>query len=251
MLNHIQIKRFYAFFLLISLLSACATPAFKAGADKNSMPLFGKHEVAAVRVLSIPPFFGDEGPWRELAADAVAHGSQITVISSEQTDAALIRNGVDLSSVSFDKRPEVLVRTGRSVNADAVLNGLIIRNQKSNEIILQLISTQDSRILWWQAVDFADTKGGPSDDDRKALLTHMLSQFYLHAGKSEKPMASVPVEPKSETRNGNETEQKTEQKSVTTVRGDLQQKSDIKKKPPKKRGRDGKPGNAPGTISPM
>ncbi len=251
MLNCSQNMIFYAILLLMPLLSSCASQSFKAGPDKNSLPLFEKKRVEEVHNLYIPPFYGDNGSWREIATETVAHDSGITIISSEETDAVMTRNGIVLSSVTPDERPEVLVYTGRSVRADAVLNGLIIKHDKHDEIILQLIATRDARMLWWQAADVADNNVNISRDDRKALLKRMISQFSVFAGTGGKPAAVMPLELKPEARNGAQAEQNSEAKTNTTGRKEIQQNSGIKKKPAKKRGGNGTPHKMPDTISPM
>jgi hypothetical protein len=236
-------------FLLVFFMLplACATPVFRAGTDKNSIPLFAKERVGEVHTIAIPSFFNDQHAWREVAAETASSSTTITIIPSEETESAARDGKKDLASVPPDERPEFLTKIGTAVHADAVLNGLIITGQESNEIILQLISSGDGRILWWQATDFTYKGDRPSRQDQRILLNHMLSQLLVHTGRRNKQQNIAPV------RQNPETQPKAEQelKSETQQKPDTQPKSEKKQKPSRKPGRGTRPQTAPDDISPM
>jgi len=244
MVKKIVKKGFPQVFLLVFFLLpfACATPVFRAGTDKNSIPLFAKEQIGEIHTIAIPSFFNDQHAWREIAAETASSSTTITIIPSEETESA----AKDLASVPPDERPEILTKIGTAVHADAVLNGLIITGQESNEIILQLISSGDGRILWWQATDFTYKGDRPSRQGQRILLNHMLSQLLVHTGKREKQLITTPARKKTDTQPKAEQEPKAE-----SQKPDAQPKSEKKQKPSKKPGKGTRPQTAPDDISPM
>jgi hypothetical protein len=120
-----------------------------------------------------------------------------------------------------------------------VLNGIILSKEDRHELILQLISSKDSRVLWFQAVDFSFKDNQIAKSDQKELLNKMLSPLIPLLGKRER--SGLPSQPKQELQLKTEPEQKpaTEQKS------DPQSKGDKKTKPSRK------PQQAPEDVSPM
>jgi hypothetical protein len=236
------------FLLVVFMLPiACATPVFRAGTDKNSIPLFAKEQVGEIQAIAIPSFFNDQHAWSEIAAETASSLTMILIIPPGEIESTARNVTQDLSLVPPDERPEVLAKVGSAVLADAALNGLIMTRDGSNEIILQLISSRDGRILWWQATDFSYRGDRPSLQDQRILLTHMLSQLLVHTGRHKKQQNIAPV------RQNPETQPKTEQQPISDIqqKPDTQPKSEKKQKPSRKPGRGSRPQTAPDDISPM
>ena len=110
-------------FVFFMLPLACATPVFRAGTDKNSIPLFAKEQVGEVQSIAVPSFFNDQHAWSEIAAETASSLTTITIIPSGETESATQNETKDLSSLPPDDRPEFLAKIGSAVRADAVLNG--------------------------------------------------------------------------------------------------------------------------------
>ncbi len=172
-------------------------------------------------------------PSEAAASACITSSPRISVIHSEKTDRIIKESRKDLSNMEPEDRPDFLSKIGRSLQVDAVLNGVILSNDKQHEIILQLISSKDSRILWWQAVEFSFREGSLAPSDQKALLSEMLAPLLSHLGKREKPSPTPAVksEPKTEE----------QPKTETPPKGGTKPK--IERKPDK--------GTKPDDISPM
>lgn len=185
-------ERFFRSYLLFAcfvFLVGCASSGqsgFNAAEPKNSIPFFDRESVEEARVIAVPPFLGDIDRWREEAAEKLS-ASKAAIVPAAKVDQALRALRKDLANADVEERPEILNRIGRAVQADAVVNGIVFAKDGKNELIIQLIATKDSRLLWWQAIDFSLTAGKAEKADQDALLTRMLSPLVLHAGKKARP----------------------------------------------------------------
>jgi hypothetical protein len=233
---------------LFSLLNACASTnvfsKFSSGKLKNSLPLFDKDNIEETHSVSIPPFFNDNDNWSGLTQEILS-STKISIVPSEMTANALKAGGNNLDILSPEERAVYLISMTKSLEADAVLNGLIITNDNNSELVLQLLSSKDSRVIWWQAVDFSAKQGAVVQTEQKALLAQMLSPVLQHIGKKEKPVV-IPVQPLQPTI---ETRPKIEIRPVKPAEPQL--KTDIKPKPKKKQEKDQKSPAPADNISPM
>jgi len=165
--------------LPLLLLYACASTQFTAGEQKNSLPLMEKDLIEEVHSVAVATFFGDNNNWKGLAEETLSIPG-LSVVTA---------GGTDLSALGPDNRREALVKLGRSLRSDAVLNGVLITGEDRGEIILQLISTGDSRLLFWQAADYTH-KGAPIDPyAQRELLSKMFGPLLANIAKREKPAA--------------------------------------------------------------
>ncbi|HAM51987.1 MAG TPA: hypothetical protein DCP92_15345 [Nitrospiraceae bacterium] len=233
-------------FLLV-FLHACAStkalPGFSAGEQKNSLPFMEKKLLEEVHSVAIPPFYGDDAGWRHITGEVIASSPRLSVIPPEKTDG----KAGDAFSVMPEERLDFLGNLGKSVEADAVLNGVILNKEKSHELILQLISSEDSRILWWQAVDIHFPAGSLSPSDQKAVLSQMLDPLIAHVGKREKPVRPVaPEAVKEEPSNSGSLQQKD-----LVPKGDGQQQPLTKPKTDKKPKKTPQPKPTEEDINPM
>ncbi len=221
-------------FLTFSLHS-CASTGFSAGEQKNSLPFMGKELIEEVHTIAVPDFHGNPDSWRETTHEIMSSVKRISVISPSKVDNAVKNSRKDLSVLDTDERFDFMGRLGRTLHADAVVNGLVISKDNYNEIILQLISSKDSKILWWQAVEFRGDN--PSPSDRKDLLTRMLSPLLAHIGRGEKPASvSAPQQ---------------QPKSEQEPKADTQPKSGTKPKSDKRPDKTPRPSSTPDDIGPM
>ncbi len=180
-----------AFLCLLSLLPACGTTGLSssvtAGEPKNSIPFFDKGLVEKVHSIAVPPFDGDQQSWQTVAIDVLSSEGKISVISRETISTFLRSSLKDLSSMNQEERLVFMSRLGREVQADAVLNGVFFSTSGRNEIILQVVSAKDSRILWWQAVDLNFRTDGVSPSDQKKVLSSLLGPLRAQMGKKGVP----------------------------------------------------------------
>lgn len=176
---------------LFALLSACASTGifsnFSSGEMKNSLPLFEKDNIEKTDSISIPPFFNDNNNWTLLTQEILS-STKITVISTEKTANAIKTSKKDLHLLSPEVRADYLTSIARSLHTDAILNGLILNKDSNSELVLQLLSSKDSRVIWWQSVDFSVKKGAVVQTEQRALLIKMLSPVLQHIGKKKKPI---------------------------------------------------------------
>lgn len=216
-------------------LHSCASTGFSAGEQKNSLPFMGKELLEDIHTIAVPDFYGNRDSWRETTHEIMSSVKRISVISPSKVDNAVKNSRKDLSVLDTDERFDFMGRLGRTLHADAVINGLVISKDNHNEIILQLISSKDSKILWWQAVEFRGET--PSPSDQKDLLTRMLSPLLAHIGRSEKPASvSAPQQ---------------QPKSEQEPKADTQPKSGTKPKSDKRPDKTPKPSSTPDDIGPM
>ena len=224
-------------------LSACAStgfmPGFSGGEQKNSLPFMGKDMLEEVHSIAVAPFYGDNHKWKEAAYELFISSPKISVVQPEKVERIIREGKKDLSVIEPDDRMDFLSRIGRTLQSDAVLNGVILSSDKQNEIILQLVSSKDSRVLWWQAVEFRFKEGAISLSDQKALLTKMLDPLFPYLGKRTK----TPSAPSVKSQSRIEEQPKTDTSPKTDIPSKTGTKSKTDKKPDK--------GTPPADISPM
>jgi hypothetical protein len=203
--------------LPLLLLHACASTQFTAGDQKNSLPLMEKDLIEEVHSVAVAPFFSDRNNWRGSAEETLSIPG-LSVVTAD---------GADLSTLGPDNRRDALVKLARSLGADAVLNGVLIPGEDKGEIILQLISTKDSRLLFWQAADFVYKEGPIDPDAQRELLSKMFRPLLANIATREKPPAPQPsrqptaeTPPKIDTRPEVEVQPKTEKKPKSDRRHD-------------------------------
>jgi len=189
-----------AFFFALSFLSACASsglyPSLSIGEPKNSIPFFEKNLIEELHSIVVPPFRGDQHNWHEIAGEILSSSGRVSLIPSGKITAFLKSSKTELSSLSQEERLDVMARLGRATHADAVLNGAIINRNGQQEIILQLISSRDSRTMWWQASDFSSRADSLSQSDRMKVLSSVLSPLLAYAGKKvTQPSTQMKQEP--------------------------------------------------------
>jgi len=202
---------FSGFVLLCVLLflSSCATKELRsiydqspsvgptlmsAGEPKNSLPFFDKDLAEGLHTIAVPPFLGDRHNWHELAVEVLSSSKKITVTPSDKINTAMKYSKRDLSSLLPEERPAFMAGLGRAIQADAVMNGIILDKEGHNEIILQVISSNDARLIWWQAVDVSFKEGALSRSEQQKVLSSLLSPFLALAGKRE-PQPQPQLEP--------------------------------------------------------
>ncbi len=226
--------------LSLLLLHACASTRFSAGEQKNSMPLLEKDMLESVHSVVIAPFFSDSNNWSGLARETL----------SVRTLSVIPAGGADFAVLGPYDRRDALVRLGRSLRADAVLNGVLINREDRHEIIMQLISTKDSRVLFWQAADFTHKEGPIDRGAQQKLLSKMLGPLVANIAKKEGPPAPPPPQqPKAEAPHGIVTRPETEARP----KPDAPSKIEKKPKVDRRRDRDRERAPAPPSedISPM
>jgi len=200
---------------LLFSMSACASTGgfskFSAGEMKNSLPLFDRDAVEETHSVSIPAFYNDNNNWRQLAYETLLF-AKINIVPSEKTDQAVGSGKKKLSLLSPQERADYLGQTGKSLRTDAVLNGMVLTKDNGSELVLQLLSSKDSRILWLQAADFS-MKDDSAVDQQKALLSKMLSTLIQHIGTRAKPViAPAKQQPITEEQPKTDTRPKTQKK---------------------------------------
>ena len=180
-----------AFFFLLSFLPACGTTGLSqsvtAGEPKNSVPFFEKSMVEEIHSLAVPPFDRDQQNWQTIAIDILSAGGKLSVVSPEKISTFLRSSAKNLSSLNQEERLVFMARLGKAVQADAVLNGVFFKSNGRNEIILQIVSVKDSRILWWQAADLNFRAEGVSPSDQKKVLSSLLAPLMVQMGKKDAP----------------------------------------------------------------
>jgi hypothetical protein len=71
------------------------------------------------------------------------------------------------------------------MQTDAVMNGVILDKEGHYEISLQVISSKDSRLIWWQAVDVSFREGALLRSEQQKVLSSLLSPFLALSGQKE------------------------------------------------------------------
>ncbi|MBA4372982.1 MAG: hypothetical protein C0402_08965 [Thermodesulfovibrio sp.] len=187
------------FLVIISAVFSCVTPGMKAGAVKNSIPVAGKELLEEVHVIAIPAFYEDRQNWKEVSYEVLFASKRIKVLPPDLVDPIIKGQLPDFASLKSQERGSILARAGKGLPADALLNGMILPKDEAAELVIQLISLTDGRVLFWQAVDLSPKDGQIEHEAKKAALAAMLAPVLEHAGKRKK-QAPVPVilQPKEE-----------------------------------------------------
>jgi hypothetical protein len=234
-LPHLEKLLFVIAVLPLLLLHACASTQFTAGEQKNSLPLMEKGLVEEVHSVAVAPFFSDNNNWKGSAEETLSIPG-LSVVTADKAD---------LSTLGPDNRRDVLVELARSLGTDAVLNGVLIPGEDRGEIIVQLISTKDSRLLFWQAADFVHKVGRIDPDAQRELLSKMFAPLLANIAKREKPPA-----PKPSRQQAAETPPKMD-KIGTKPEIEAQPKAEKKPKSDRRHDRGRKPSPSSEDISPM
>lgn len=174
-------------FVFLLLLTSCASMKTQQGTGttglKNSLPLFERELLENVGSIAVLPFYGDRHNWKNTAYNVILSKAKVQVISNEKIERAIKESRKNISNLKPSDRVEILSRIGRSLQSDTVLNGVILATENHSEIILQLISSSDGRVLWWQAVDLQldDNQAAPSE--QIFILKKMLEPVFMYLGK--------------------------------------------------------------------
>ncbi len=204
-----------------------------------------KDLVEEMHSIAVPPFSGDSHAWHEAAQEVIAQAPKASHVAQKKLDSAIKAAKKDPALLSPEERIEYATRLGKSIQADAVLNGMVLSGEDRYELILQLVSSKDSRVLWFQAADFTFKGQQLIKSDQKELLNKMLSPLIPLLGKREKPL--MPAQQKQEIQQKAEPEQKSEPQQ----KSDQLPRSDKKTKPSKKSDKGVKPELTPEDVSPM
>ncbi|TAN43377.1 MAG: hypothetical protein EPN25_00945 [Nitrospirae bacterium] len=186
-------------FLLVSLTAAffsCVTTGARSGPPKNSLPVVSREMLEEVHTIAIPAFYGDRQNWRGISYEVLFASKRITVIPPDQVELAIKGSIKDFPSLRPEERGQALGKLGRNLKADAVLNGVILTGEDQDEVLLQLISLKDSKIIFMQAVDLSPKDAQFEHEQKKTLISGMLAPVLEHAGKRKKlvPPPSAPKE---------------------------------------------------------
>jgi hypothetical protein len=238
----------FTFLCVLFFLSSCASsgryPSITAGEPKNSFPFFDRDVAEELHSIAVPAFLGDRHNWHELAVEILSSSKKITVTPSDKINAALKDSKRDLSSLLPEERPAFIAGLGRAMQTDAVMNGVILDKEGHYEISLQVISSKDSRIIWWQAVDVSFREGAYSRLEQQKVLSFLLTPFLSLAGqKEQQPQPQLKQEPVPPSA----LSPKTEEPSGTETPPAKEPERKVDKKPLKNQ----KPLQVPGDISPM
>lgn len=254
----------FALLCVLLFLSSCAPvvsiyptnkelqPLMSAGEPKNSLPFFDKDLAEGLHTIAVPPFLGDRHNWHELAVEVLSSSKKITVTPSDKINAAMKYSKRDLSSLLPEERPAFMAGLGRAIQADAVMNGIILDKEGHNEIILQVFSSNDSRLIWWQAVDVSFKEGALARSEQQKVLSSLLSPFLALAGKREpqpqpQPQPQLRPQLKQEPEPPSGLTPKTDGPPRTETPPAMKPTQKSKKKPHKYQ----KPLQSPDDISPM
>jgi hypothetical protein len=192
------LKRIIGITAVFVFLAACSTfhNGFSSGESKNSLPLLEKKMVEEVHSIAVPQFYGDKHNWKNLAQGFLSSEKDISLVSNSKVEQSMKKMNIKLANVKLENRINVLSGLGRSINSDAVINGIILDKGRSfmgvieGEIIMQLISSKDGRVIWWQAVNFRYRENVILKSAQESLLSKMLEPMLSHIGKrgSKKPI---------------------------------------------------------------
>lgn len=176
-------------------LSSCApagrSQLVSAGEPKNSYPFFDKDLAAGLHSIAVPPFLGDQHNWHGAAIEVLSSSKRISVTPSGKINDTIKNSKEDLSLMRPEKRLSYISGLCRTMHTDAVMNGVILNKQGHIEIILQIISSGSSRVIWWQAVDVSFSEGALSRSEQQKVLSSLLAPFLALAGKKEPPAQPV------------------------------------------------------------
>lgn len=144
-----------------------------SGKLKNSLPFLEKDLTAQVHSIVILPFHKGDADWKTQAYEIFSAVPGLSVVQPDRFEMLIKGQNRSLEQIELEERPAALGFLGRTLNADAALNGIILSQGSSQEVILQLVASQDARILWWQAAEYPP--GPISGDEKKKILSRMLS----------------------------------------------------------------------------
>jgi hypothetical protein len=237
-----RLPRIALFLVIISAVFSCGTPGMRAGAVKNSIPVTGRELLEEVHVIAIPAFYGDRQNWKEVSYEVLFSSKRIKVLPPDQVDAAIRGQNPDLASLKSQDRGSALARAGKGLPADAVMNGMILpKDDASSELVIQLISLTDGRVLFWQAVDLSPRDGQIGHEAKKAALAEILAPVLEHTGKRKKTALEPSViQPQAEPK-----------PVVIEPQPVAPPKTDPPPLKPEKKPRKSRPARPPDTISPM
>ncbi|MHB8882066.1 MAG: hypothetical protein ACYC69_11225 [Thermodesulfovibrionales bacterium] len=187
--------------LLVSVTAtffSCVTTGARSGPPKNSLPVVSRDMLEEVHTIAIPAFYGDRQNWRGISSEVLFASKRITVVPTDQVELAIKGSIKDFPSLRPEERGQALGRLGRNLKADAVLNGVILSREDQDEVLLQLISLKDSKIIFMQAVDLSPKDAPFEHEQKKTVISGMLAPVLEHAGKRKKlpppaPHKEVPV----------------------------------------------------------
>lgn len=234
----------YVVLLTLIVFLSCATPGFQAGDLKSSLPVTAPAVLAEIHSIAVPPFFGDTVQWRQLTHEALAEArNRLSVIPLQKVDSAAGAMKKEFQLAGADARIEPLQKLGRKLQADAVVNGVVLQKDRP-EIVIQIISSQDGRVLFWQSAEFS-MKEGPSVQGQKELLAQILGPVKDLAGTRDKKVTAPAHSPASEIRPAVEPRHEAEPQPKPAQ----PQKSDRRQKPEKKKSSPLPP--ADDNLSPM
>lgn len=176
---------------VIVFLPACSAfrKGFSSGESKNPFPLFEKKMVEEVRSIAVPQFYGDKHNWRNLIRNLLSSEKDVILEPNSRVEQAIKKMNIKLDNVKLENRINVLSSLGQAIGADAVINGVILDKGRSilgireGEIVIQLISSKDGRIIWWQAVNFKYREDAVSKSSQESLIAKMLEPMLSHIGK--------------------------------------------------------------------
>ncbi len=173
---------------------------FTSNESKNSLPLFEKKMIEEVHSIAVPQFYGDKHNWKNLTYNFLSSEADISVVSNSRIEQAMKKMKIKLANVKLENRIDVLSSLGRAVNADAVINGVILDKGRSllgirdSEIIIQLVSSKDGRVIWWQAANFKYKENDLLKSEQESLISKMFEPMLSHISKrsSKKPIENKP-----------------------------------------------------------
>lgn len=187
---------------ILVFLAACSTlySGFNSGESKNSLPLFEKNMIEEVHSIAVPPFYGDKHNWKNLTYNFLSYEKGIALVSNSKFEQSMKKMNIKLSNVKLASRIDVLSSLGRAVDADAVINGVVLDKGRfllgirDGEIIIQIVSSKDGRVIWWQAANFKYKEDNISKAEQESLISKMLEPVLPHISKrsSKKPVENKP-----------------------------------------------------------
>jgi len=160
---------------------------------KNSIPFFERERIAQVRSVMILPFHNGDAGWKTQASDLFSAVPGLSVVIPDRFEMLIRGQNRSLDQVDLEERPAALGFLGRALDADAVLNGIILMRGDRQEVILQLVASEDARIIWWQAAEYPS--GPLSGDEKKDILSGMLSPLIGKLAQKEKSRLQSVGEP--------------------------------------------------------
>jgi len=189
----------FACLVMLVAVASCVTTGMKAGPLKNNLPVIAKENLEEVHSIAIPQFYNDRMNWKEITFEVLFASKRIVALPPDRVDAGVRSALPNFGSLSPEDRAAALAKTSKAVHADAVINGMIIPRADADELVIQLLSLKDGRVLFLQTVDLSPRDGQMEHAARKAILADMLAPVIENAGKRKKPApAPVVIYPREE-----------------------------------------------------